>query len=207
MESQLKEFFTKEGSIGLILAIGPDGARFKEITPRVAVSHDTVSNRIDEARNIGLVNTEPTSDVGTTFRNTLSEAGRVCYSGMVELGLDEAHAEYVDAIKKYDNLSGDYTEKASDKEEWFNWFIKTDSVGLSGPHRGVPLSDRLSSGYPKSLQQAFEQNSIEPLLNSESEYINVLLWEFMYYPPEPDQEDVEGLGSFFEDKYRRKDLR
>jgi len=198
MESQLEKFFTKEGSIGLILAIGPDGARFKKIKPQVAVSHDTVSNRIDEARNIDLVNTEPTSDVGTTFRNTLSEAGLVCYSGMVELGLDKAHAEYVDAIKKYNNLSEEYTDKAGDKRQWFNWFVESDALANSLLDNAENSTfQRYAPGMilPEPLQDALSRGSIEPLLTSESDDIDILLWKFMYYPPKPDQEDIEEFDS------------
>lgn len=199
MESQLKEFFTKEGSIGLILAIGPDGARFKEITPQVAVSHDTVSNRIDEARNIGLINTEAASNVGTTFRNTLSGAGEVCYLGMVELGLDKTHAEYVKLIKEYNSLSDDYIDRVSDREEWYDWFIKNDS------NENRLLYDRFArsgcSEFPEPLWKAMKQQSVGPLLDSESEHIDIFLWEFMRYPPKPDPEDVEGVGSFIEEKY------
>lgn len=192
MANQLQEFFNKDGSIGLILAIGPDGARFKEIKPQVAVSHDTLSNRIDEARKLGLINTEPTSEVGTTFRNTLSKAGQICYSGMLELGLDEAHAEYVKAIKKYSNLSDTFADKTDDKEEWYHWFGKSDPGVLHSLKRGRSMSDVEASKYPEPLQQALQQDSVEPLLTSEIDgNIDLMLWYFMYYPPKPDPEDVK----------------
>ncbi|MFD1572332.1 hypothetical protein [Halorubrum laminariae] len=128
-----------------------------------------------------LVNTEPTSDVGTTFRNTLSEAGLVCYSGMVELGLDKAHAEYVDAIKKYNNLSEEYTDKAGDKKEWFNWFVESDALANSLLDNAENSTfQRYAPGMilPEPLQDALSRGSIEPLLTSESDDIDILLWKF-----------------------------
>lgn len=198
MESQLEEFFAKEGSIGVILAIGPEGARFKDIEPQMVVSHDTISKRLDEARNIDLVILEPASGIGTNVTNTLTEAGKVCYSGMVELGLDEAHTEYVNTVRKYNNLSEEFADKAGDKKEWFDWFVESDALDnslLDNAKTGIFQRNAPGMILPEPLQDALSQGSIEPLLTSESDDIDILLWKFMFYPPKPDQDDIDEFDS------------
>lgn len=201
MGDELRQFFTKDGSIGLIVAIGHDGARFKDIEERVVVSHDTVSRRMDEARALGLINTEAASDVGTTFRNTLTPAGEVCYLGLVELGIDEIHQEYVEIVGQYQSASREYTEKVSNKEEWFDWFVKAGVANNSllyterDHHSG--FTENQLSELPNPFSEAVKQRSVEPLMDAEDDIMHAWLWEFMFYPPKPNQEDIEEIESYF----------
>ncbi|WP_147438101.1 hypothetical protein [Halorubrum sp. Atlit-28R] len=95
MVNQIGETFSGDGVIGLILAIAPESARFKKVAPQVPVSHDTVSNRVDEARNIGLIRTEHISGIGTSFTNELTPSGDIYYWMMIELGLDDIRIDYI----------------------------------------------------------------------------------------------------------------
>ena len=71
MENELEEFFGKDGSIGVILVIGEDGARYKDIVPNVVVSHDTVAKRLGEARDIGLITSDAESLGPNGIRSSL----------------------------------------------------------------------------------------------------------------------------------------
>ncbi|MFD1635256.1 hypothetical protein ACOZ4L_16020 (plasmid) [Haloplanus ruber] len=190
MDNQIEDFFKRDGAIGLILVIGPENARFKKIVSQVAVSHDTVSNRVDEARNIGLIETEAVSDLGTSFTNKLTPSGEICYWGMVELGLDDAHTEYVNIVNKYRNLSEEYTQQVGNETEWLDWVlesdVRVDSLMTKFETRGEDMLPPFSA-YPEPVKEALRQQSVKPLENIDDK--DFWLWRIMQYPPEPDQED------------------
>jgi DNA-binding HxlR family transcriptional regulator len=190
MTNQIAEFFKRDGAIGLILAIGPENARFKKIASQVAVSHDTVSNRVEEARNMGLIKAEAVSDIGTSFTNKLTPAGEICYWGMVELGLDDVYTEYVNAIENYNNLSDKYARQVGDEAEWLDWVlesdVRVDNLLTKFEARGEDMIPPFSS-YPEPVKQALQQQSVEPLENIDHK--DVWLWRIIHYPPEPGQED------------------
>ena len=190
MTNQIAEFFKRDGAIGLILAIGPENARFKKIVSQVAVSHDTVSNRVEEARNMGLIKAEAVSDIGTSFTNRLTPAGEICYWGMVELGLDEAYTEYVNAIKNYNDLSDKYAQQVGDETEWLDWVlesdVRVDNLLTKFEARGEDMILPFSS-YPEPVKEALRQQSVEPL--EQIDHKDFWLWRIMQYPPEPDQDN------------------
>lgn len=189
MSNQIEEFFKRDGAIGLILTIGLDDARFKEIESQVAVSHDTVSNRIDEARNMGLIKTEPASGVGTEFTNILTETGTICYKGMKELDLEEAHTEYIDAKRKRNKLSGEYTQKVGDEHIWLEWVldidVSRDTLMRRFKHRGEDAAYVVNSQFPEQVNEALKQQSLDPLKDIDDR--DYWLWKLMKYPPEPDE--------------------
>jgi DNA-binding HxlR family transcriptional regulator len=189
MSNEIKEFFNKQGSIGLILAIGPDGARYNEIEPQVAVSHDTLSNRIDDARKMGLIETEGVSKGSTSVINRLTAAGMVCYKGMTQ-DLKEAHSEYVEALEKYDKLSEKYTQQVGDEQTWLEWVLEKDvgrdSLMKRFQHRGEDAPYIVLSQFPESLKKALQQQSLDPLENIDDR--DYWLWRFMKYPPEPEDD-------------------
>jgi len=189
MGNQIEDFFSRQGSIGLILAIGIDGARFNEITEQVVVSHDTLSTRIDEARNMGLINTEGITEVGTSFTNRLTDSGEICYIQMIELGVDEAYTEYTNAIEKYNRLSLEFTHHVKDESRWLQCILDNGSPELS-PWR-IFNKERLPTSFPsdtpKPIEEAVQQKSLDPL--EDLEYRDFWLWMLTSYPPEPNDEN------------------
>jgi DNA-binding HxlR family transcriptional regulator len=189
MSDSVEEFFRKNGAIGLILTIGTDGARFKEIVEQVVVSHDTLSNRIDEARDIGLIETEEISDIGTSFTNTLTDSGEICYYIMLDSGLADSYMQYISAIKEYNKLSREFTQQVEDESEWLDWILN-EGDRLLEPWRifeTEALPPRFPSDPPEAIEKAVQEKSIDPL--EDLEYEDFWLWMLTYYPPKPDNEN------------------
>jgi len=58
MAEEVIDYLGRDGGAELLSTVDPDGSRFGELEQKVVVSHTTLSNRIAEAREIGLLETD-----------------------------------------------------------------------------------------------------------------------------------------------------
>lgn len=93
------DFLQSEGGTGILLAVDPDdGTTHNEFVPQTHVSRATVTKRVQEAEELGLI--EPTrfdDDHGNTRRFFLTQIGRVYRVALESIGLDETYRTYVNA--------------------------------------------------------------------------------------------------------------
>ena len=77
-QEEIAAFLTRTGAIGLLREVQHmDGSRFTDLADALDVSSSTLSNRLEEACELGLLKpTLESTDYGTNTRYKLSGAGR-----------------------------------------------------------------------------------------------------------------------------------
>lgn len=112
-QEEIAAFLTRTGSIGLLREVQHmDGSRFTELDEALDVSSSTLSKRLEEACELGLL--EPTlesTDYGTNTRYKLTGTGRKVRNVMEHRGI----------IRTYDKirtLEEQLDESIEDLREW-----------------------------------------------------------------------------------------
>jgi len=140
------DFFKSEGSCAVLLAVDPeDGNLTGEIKERVPTAPNTVTERLNEAEDIGLLRSQgaKAGDHGNANRYYLTQDGRVCLVAMVSLNMDEAMNAYIEILDVLNKLT----------EEMVGWAEGEASLFLEDGRPDVPeegISDQFELGgaYP-----------------------------------------------------------
>lgn len=76
MSLTIPDFLTKKGAVEVLCEIDPNGSRFKHLKRSVPVSHQTLSDRLDEGVEVSLLNRKIiTTERGTGHTYTLTPQG------------------------------------------------------------------------------------------------------------------------------------
>lgn len=112
-QEEIAEFLSRTGAIGLLREVQRmDGSRFTDLDDALDVSSSTLSNRLEEACDLDLL--EPTlesTDYGTNTRYKLTGAGRKVRNQMEHRGI-------VRTYDKIQTLEEQIDESIEDLRKW-----------------------------------------------------------------------------------------
>ena len=97
MADTLREFFEMRGGIGLLVVLKGGSKRFKHLNERLQISSSTLSKRIGEAKNLGLITPE-IDDRETSVNNLyrVTERGQYVVAKMERLDIVHAYRTMLD---------------------------------------------------------------------------------------------------------------
>jgi len=97
MADTLREFFELRGGIGLLVVLKGGPKRFKHLNERLQISSSTLSKRIGEAKNLGLITPE-IDDRETSVNNLyrVTERGQYVVAKMERLDIVHAYRTMLD---------------------------------------------------------------------------------------------------------------
>jgi len=163
-KDELIKFLDKKGAIEILVAIGLDGARFSNIESNVVISHDTIPNRIDEARKLGLVETEKIAGRTPSVKYMLTKTGENCYIGLCKYDIVGTHQRYVEAISNYKKLTKSVVSNLEERgnDEWVEWWLDNETrAKLRNPRKDsseLNVKDR-----PDIVEKAAKEGSLDLL--------------------------------------------
>jgi len=136
MSSRLVEFLASQsGAVEILSSIDVDGTRFGELVDRVAVSRTTVSNRLHEAKELGLVTQEAITDErGTThkwvltgkgarLRQVLESEGVVKHYDLIQMYRQNIEESMEDVLEQVEELAEeeDLDDKVENEQALERW--------------------------------------------------------------------------------------
>ena len=97
MADTLREFFELRGGIGLLVVLKGESKRFKHLNERLQISSSTLSKRIGEAKDLGLITPE-IDDRETSVKNQyrITERGQYVVTKMERLDMVHAYRTMLD---------------------------------------------------------------------------------------------------------------
>ena len=97
MEDTLSEYFESRGGIGVLVVLKGDAKQFKDLTDRLHVSSSTLTKRIGEAKELGLITPE-IDDQETSVNNQyrLTERGQHVITKMERVNILHAYQTMLD---------------------------------------------------------------------------------------------------------------
>jgi len=109
---ELLDFLDKSGGMELLLAIDVEkGTKHGEFQNSMSVSRQTVTDRIDDAKNLDLLEmTYHPGDHGNANRYKLSQIGRVLRVALDSMELDETYQTYIQAERELENGKDEFLE-------------------------------------------------------------------------------------------------
>lgn len=112
MADTLREFFELRGGIGLLVVLKGGSKRFKHLNDRLHISSSTLSKRIGEAKDLGLITPE-IDDRGTSVKNQyrVTERGQYVVAKM----------ERLDIVHAYRTMLDMQTQVEDGKQELVEW--------------------------------------------------------------------------------------
>ncbi len=156
---EMEEFLKADGAAGVIVGVDPhDGSIQGAIEDRAPVSAPTVSNRIDDACNLNLMQEIPLSegDHPNSTRYGLTEDGRALQKAFTSLRYDDVckvfrsvrkvQKEIIDEVVRWqETYPGDEKTRLDDDSEYDSFVLNTEStvnewlkdVGYPGDHETV----------------------------------------------------------------------
>ena len=142
--AELTDFFEKKGTLEIFVEVGAGSRTFNNIEDAVLASSTTVSKRLQEARELNLIEIiYKSTDHGSQKRHALTRAGREIYLWAEELGI-------VETVKRRQRIERKYR---SDRELWINKIIHSEPVQLAAMQKdddisGPELADGEESAEP-----------------------------------------------------------
>ncbi len=119
--SEIVDFLQRAGGMGILLAIDDsNGTIHSEFDSRTHMSRATVSKRIREANELGLIESDQVEgDHGNAKRYFLTQIGRVYRVALESMNLDQTYRDYVDAKQTLDGGMDTMTEWIVDNEQFW----------------------------------------------------------------------------------------
>ena len=144
MADTLREFFEMRGGIGLLVVLKGGSKRFKHLNERLQISSSTLSKRIGEAKDLGLITPE-IDDRETSVKNLyrVTERGQYVVAKMERLDIVHAYRTMLDMQTPVDDgkqelvewIEGEKTKeelaRRSDSDPYVDPFGE-DVTGFSG---------------------------------------------------------------------------
>jgi len=101
---EIDEFLRKKGAVEVLVEIGFGSATYQDINDAVLASSSTVSNRLNEAVEIGLIEvTYRPTDYGTQKRYSLTDSGTRIFDWVLDIDLAKKIRELRRAQRDRDN--------------------------------------------------------------------------------------------------------
>ncbi len=122
MAEALSEYVEKRGSLGVLILLKTAGPwRFTDMANKLHISQSTLSERLEEARNLGLITPEideEGSSVDSQYR--ITERGQYLATKLEKMGIEHAYLTFLDAYHEIeagrDDL-GEWLDDEAVKEE------------------------------------------------------------------------------------------
>lgn len=120
MTGPISEYLGEKGSIEILATIEPDGTRFKELKQTVGVSHGTISTRLAQGDELGLLEREAMQgERGTTHKWVLAPKGAVLRHRLQITGV----------VKTYELLQDLRQQVEAHNEEFKEWVQEMEANG------------------------------------------------------------------------------
>jgi hypothetical protein len=174
-DPSLEKFLKLDGGVETLLAVDPvSGSITGDIKSNILVSDNTAQSRIEEARELELVEPRENDhrDHPNATRYYLTKRGRVCLVGIVGINLDEkikSHHELTKEINNLKDVIADWTERmsVSDVEESSTPTVSSESFKDENTYHGGNLPDN----FEEFITATLEYNDIHALE----------IWKFIDY--------------------------
>jgi len=146
MSSRLLEFLeTSDGAMEILATIEVDGTSFSELDEQVGVSHDTLSTRLDEARELGLVDAEAVVDEGRTkhrwvltgkgvrVRRVMESVGLVKNYDLLQMSREFVENDRENVLERIDELEQevDLDDEVENEKALHSWKQRLSEVESS----------------------------------------------------------------------------
>jgi len=117
MADSLREFFELRGAIGLLVVLKGGAKRFKHLDDRLQISSSTLSKRIGEAKDLGLITPE-IDDRETSVNNQyrITERGQYVVAKMERLDIVHAYRTMLDMQAQVDDGKQELVEWVESEE-------------------------------------------------------------------------------------------
>jgi len=97
MVDTLREYFELRGGIGLLVVLKGDAKQFKDLTDRLHISSSTLTKRIGEAKDYGLITPEiDDQETSVNNRYRLTERGQYIITKMERMNIVHAYRTMLD---------------------------------------------------------------------------------------------------------------
>lgn len=134
-----REYLHQKGAIELLCEISTGGSQFEELLEAVSVSRPTLSTRLEQGRDVGLIDREAvTGDRGTTHTHVLTPKGATIRIRLFEVGVESSYKQYKNAWKYFDKKKDDFYTSLdedlpyldSEKENKENWITVSERESI-----------------------------------------------------------------------------
>lgn len=120
MAGPIYEYLDDEtgGSTEILATIEPDGTRFGELNEKVGISRQTLSNRLMQGQELGLLDTEAIrGERGTTHKWVLTPKGARLRFQLIKMGAVETYDLLQDFRQRAETHEAEFKEWAEEMEE------------------------------------------------------------------------------------------
>jgi len=117
MADTVREYCTSRGALGVLILLYSDPQRFTDLAEMLHISDSTLTYRLAEARDLGLVTPEideQETSVGDQYR--LSERGALIVKKLDRLGVTHAYRSMLDMHQQVENGRSDLDEWLDDED-------------------------------------------------------------------------------------------
>lgn len=117
MAETLSEYFQRRGSLGVLIVLKSGPHRFTDLADALHISESTLTERLGEARDLGLIIPEideQESSVGGQYR--ITERGQFVVAKAAQLEIEHAYRTFLDMFHKIE----------SGRDELLGWLSDED---------------------------------------------------------------------------------
>lgn len=128
-------YLDRTGTIPLLSVLDHEHKRFSELEGELLVSSSTLSNRLEEGREIGLVSASvvDAEEGGTKKVYHLTEGGETVYRQMTALGIPQAYTKMVAFHEQVEEETEELKEWV--QENWMQIEMGIEDDGLPSERR------------------------------------------------------------------------
>lgn len=146
MAKSLDEFLQSKGGVGLLTVLQNRGKTYSEIEPNVLITSSTISTRLDDALDLGLIEITPARRHGRTLNEYhLTDFGEAVVRELAMRGI----------VSNYRDMRTHHQSMEEKTEEFSEWFRDNpgEFVGFEEAHEETLIkrdSEELESGTSDS---------------------------------------------------------
>lgn len=117
MPETFREFFARRGGLGVLVILKEGPQRFSELNDRLYISTSTLSKRLGEARDLGLVTPEiDERETSVREQYRVTERGQFVVEKMDRLGIVHAYRTMLDMQGQVEEGKAELVEWVQDEE-------------------------------------------------------------------------------------------
>lgn len=151
MGTNLGEFLKSKGGVGLLAVLQNRGRTYSEIEPDVIITSSTISTRLDDAVEIGLVDVRRARRHGRTLNEYyLTDFGEEVVEDLARRGI----------VSNYRDMRTHYQAMEEKTDEFIDWFHDNPGryMGFKEAHEETLIDRDVEQSKPDSTEQNEESS-------------------------------------------------
>lgn len=125
MALSVENFLRLDGTMEMFCEIGSSGRRFSELEEELEISHTTLSKRLAQGEEIGLIKTEPIDDESGRSHQYLPTTNAVAMMRQLQFnGVLERYEMYKESRNRFEEKVEEIREWAEENPEEFEYVDK-----------------------------------------------------------------------------------